>query len=183
MHNAYACLFLMHTENGENALHITSLNSPAHPSAGLLREREEGRPFRATLRPRGFLFANKKLVNSSRFRGGAIRSQKDLWQCRVQLEVEGQRERKEFLPIPPYFYHYSTITTIRFIQIDTISTLREIRLGWLQSSFLHFSAGLYHTTALILISWTFLIFCFWILFWIQKLRFHSQLIAVYKCFL
>ena len=94
-----------HTER-ENALHIASLISPAHPSAELLRE--EGRPFRATPRPRGFLFANKKLVNSSRFRGGAIASQKDLWQCRVQLEVEGQREER-ISPDPaillPLFHH------------------------------------------------------------------------------
>lgn len=154
-----------HREWGKRIAH----NKPQFSSTPIRwAARRERRPFRATLRPRGFLFANKKLVNSSRFRGGAIRSQKDLWQCRVQLEVEGQRARKEFLPIPPYFYHYSTITTIRFIQIDTISTLREIRLGWLQSRFLHFSAGLYHTTAFVHISWTFLIFCFWILFWIQN---------------
>lgn len=62
----------------------------------------------ATRIPRGFLTANKKIVNSSRFRGGAIARQKDLWQCRVQLEVEGQRE-ENISPDPaillPLFHH------------------------------------------------------------------------------
>lgn len=134
----------------------------------------------ATPIPRGFLFANKKIVNSSRFRGGAIARQKDLWQCRVQLEVEGQRE-ENISPDPaillPLFHHnHHQIHSNWSILHCAIHSL-----GLLQSRFLHFNIGLNQTTTLPLLS-TFFPFSFSFTLKINVFRFLLLLVDICKCF-
>lgn len=89
------------------------------------------------------------------------------------------RERKTFLPIPPYFYHYSTITTIKLIQIDQFLHCAIHSLALLQSRFLHFSIGLNQTTSPLLSTFS-SFFSFTLK--INVFRFLLLLVDICKCF-